>query len=209
VKMRLAITLWLAGAWIGSAGAPLAGEQAPPDDHRAHHEAMAAPARYTRTSDVYEVPDVPLLDQDGHAVSLTTILGASQSVAVNFIFTSCTTICPVQSATFAQLRGALGADADGLRLVTISIDPEFDTPEVMKKYAERFGATPQWRLLTGDAGRIATVLRAFKAFYGGKVNHKPVTLLRAAGSGTWVRIEGLARASDLAHEYRKLIGRDA
>jgi protein SCO1/2 len=179
------------------------------DEHRAHREAMAHPASYARTMETYTVPDVTLLDQDGREVALAATLAGAQPVALNFVFTTCTTICPVMSATFSQLQAALGPDAKDLRLVTVSIDPEFDTPEVLRKYADRYRATPEWRLLTGDARRVGSVLRAFNAFYGSKVNHRPVTLFRAAGKEQWLRIEGLAKAADLAHEYRRLIGREA
>jgi protein SCO1/2 len=124
-------------------------------------------------------------------------------VAVNFIFTTCTTICPVMTATFAQMRRALGPDAGRVRLVSISIDPEYDRPQVLKSYGERFGAGGDWSFLTGDSGDVQRVLRAFAADNGSKMNHRPLTLLRAGGGGEWVRIDGLASGSQLAGEVRE------
>lgn len=204
---RLALILTLAGACIVRVDPVTAEDVAGDDPHRAHREAMAQ--RYTTILETYQVPDLTLVDQDGHQVDLESALAPSRPVALNFVFTTCTTICPVMSATFSRLRSALGSDGKGLRLVTISVDPEFDTPGVLKKYAERYGASPEWTLLTGDTGRISSVLRAFKAYYGGKTNHRPLTFLHIPGEARWVRIEGLATASDLAREYRRLTGRDA
>jgi protein SCO1/2 len=210
MSRRLRLILAFAGACTHGVGpaATVADEVAAHDDHRAHHEAIAEPARYTRTIETYEVPDLTLIDQDGHEVELDAALASSKPVVLNFVFTTCTTICPVMTATFSRMQGALGSDAGGLRLVTISVDPEFDTPEVLKRYAARYGSAPQWRFLTGDAHRIATVLRAFRAYYGSKMNHRPLTFLRIPGEARWVRIEGLVSVSDLAREYRRLIGRD-
>ena len=66
-------------------------------------------------------------------------------LALNFIFTTCTTICPVMTATFSGLRRRLGSEAEELRMVSISIDPERDRPATLKAYAERFKAPAAWR----------------------------------------------------------------
>ena len=79
---------------------------------------------YTRTVEPYSVPHVKLLDQSGAGIELTELLEGSQPVALNFIFTTCTTICPVMAATFSKLQRELGDDVGDLRLVSISIDPE-------------------------------------------------------------------------------------
>jgi protein SCO1/2 len=98
-----------------------------------------------RVSDVrYTVPDVALVDTAGAAVELQELLDSGEPVALNFIFTTCTTICPVMTATFAQMRRDLGESAGRVRLVSISIDPEYDRPEVLREYAERFHAGPGW-----------------------------------------------------------------
>ncbi|HET7291505.1 MAG TPA: SCO family protein [Vicinamibacteria bacterium] len=173
------------------------------EDHSAHQAALAQPAaRYAVTEAGYKVPDVSLLDQAGHEARLPEILEPSQPVALNFVFTTCTTICPVMTATFAQARRELGEDAARVRLVSISIDPQQDRPPVLKRYADRYGAGGGWTFLTGDAADVKRVLLAFSAYSGSKMNHRPVTFLRAARSDRWTRIDGLASGKDLASEIR-------
>ena len=108
------------------------------------------------------------------------------------------------TATFARLRRELGADGATLRLVSISIDPQHDTPHELKEYAGRYGVGADWQLLTGEPDRIAAVLKAFDAFAGSKTNHQPLTFFHTPGRRDWVRLKGLASAADLAREYRRL-----
>lgn len=175
-----------------------------PDEHAAHRAAMQQP-RYSVSLENYAVPDVELVDESGTPVALRSLLAADQPVALNFIFTTCTTICPVMSATFAQLRRELGTEADHIRLVSITIDPEHDTPAVLARYAEHFGAPPGWSFLTGNPGDVERVLRNFDAWTGSKTSHRPVTLLHRQGGGKWVRLEGLGSGAALADQARTVI----
>jgi protein SCO1/2 len=176
-----------------------------PDEHAAHRAAMQQSHRYAVTMETYAVPDVELIDETGKAVALRALLATDQPVAVNFIFTTCTTICPVMSATFAQMRRELGPEADRIRLVSITIDPEHDTPAVLARYAEHFGAPPGWSFLTGNPVDVERVLRNFDAWTGSKTNHRPVTLLHRQGDGEWVRLEGLGSGAALADQARTVI----
>jgi protein SCO1/2 len=168
-------------------------------DHSAHLAAMANPS-YSVSTVKYAIPDVQLIDESGAPVTLRALLEPGHPIALNFIFTTCTTICPVMTATFAQMRRELGEAGAGIRLVSISIDPEYDRPEKLKAYAELFQAGPGWAFLTGDEADISEVLQNFNALTGSKTNHKPLTLLKRPQSPSWIRIDGLASGSDLAQE---------
>ena len=170
------------------------------DDPHAHHRAAMKQTNYTVKDADYSVPDVNLLDTSGATVSLQDLLSSDEPLALNFIFTTCTTICPVMTATFAQLQRELGDDAESLRLVSISIDPEYDRPEVLGAYAKQFQAGGNWTFLTGDRNDIVSVLRSFDSYTGSKMSHRPVTLLKSPGSDSWIRIDGLASGQSLAHE---------
>jgi protein SCO1/2 len=171
------------------------------DEHAAHRAPPERPP-YSVTEGRYSVPDVKLLDESGAPVPLRTLLESDRPVALNFIFTTCTTICPVMTATFAQMRRTLGHAGDRVRFVSISIDPEYDRPEVLKEYAGRFGAREGWTFLTGDRPAIARVLQGFDAQTGSKMNHRPLTLLKRPHESSWIRIDGLASGEDLAHEVQ-------
>lgn len=170
-----------------------------------HHQAMPGTHDgYVRTLAAYTIPDVKLVDPDGAAVPLRSTLAGDGPVILNFIFTSCTVICPVASATFAQVQAALGPERDTIRMVSISIDPEQDTPAAMKAYAGKYGAGRQWLMLTGSLEDSIAVQRAFDVYRGDKMNHRPATFLRAGPRQPWVRLDGFASAADILREYRRL-----
>jgi protein SCO1/2 len=182
-------------ALIGLGGWPAARAM----DH-AHHQQMLEQAGYVRTEHAYRLPDVTLKDQDGKRVSLRSLLDGEQQVLLNFIYTSCSTICPVLSASFTQAQRSLGAEAERVSMISISIDPEHDTPEVLRAYARRFHARAGWRFLTGDRHDIVAVLKAFDAYRRDKMNHMPLTLVRRGSGEDWIRLDGFPTAGDLARE---------
>jgi protein SCO1/2 len=169
-------------------------------------EAAARPAAagYVRSERTYAVPDVTLVDEGARPVRLREALAGDEPVMLNFIFTTCTAICPVMSRIFARVPQELGAEAGRVRFVSISIDPEQDTPKRLHEYAARFGAGPRWRFLTGSVADVEAVERAFDAFRGDKMNHEPLTLLRPAPGRPWVRLDGFASAAELAREYERV-----
>jgi protein SCO1/2 len=205
--LSLAVFVSALASGVGSSwGDPVPGHdhsvhstRASASDHAAH-SAVAQSQRYTATTVHYDAADVTLIDESGTAVSLRSLLDSSQPIALNFIFTTCTTICPVMTATFAQMQRELGATAEQLRVVSISIDPEYDRPDVLKAYAEQFDAGVNWTFLTGDGPDIVAALASFDAYTGSKMNHQPITLLRARHASSWTRIQGLASSADLARE---------
>lgn len=176
----------------------------PPMDEHAHHR-HAPPADVRRSEAAYAIPDVTLVNQDAARVAFREVLSTDSPVLVNFIFTTCTAICPVMSATFAQVQQALAEDAGKVVMVSVSIDPEQDTPAALAAYAERFDAGPQWVFLTGSLADSVAVQKAFDAYRGDKMNHAPLTLLRTGPDAPWARFDGFASASDLVTELRAVI----
>ena len=153
----------------------------------------------------YAVPPVRLVRADGKVVSLPDEMNDGRPIVLNFIFTTCTTICPLMSSTFAQFDRELGPDAGKVHLMSISIDPEHDTPERLAAYARKFHAGPEWQHYTGTLDASVAAQRAFDVYRGGKMSHSLVTLMRAAPGKPWLRIEGWATPDDLVHDYRELV----
>ena len=174
-----------------------------PSDPHAHHHAVKA--KTIRSTADYEIPDVKLVREDGRTVSLRQEISDGRPVVLNFIYTTCTSICPVSSQTFADLQEKLGAGRGKVHLVSISIDPEQDTPARLREYAKRFGAGSEWRHYTGTLAASLDVQRAFNVDRGAKMNHTPVTFVRVAPGSQWVRIDGFATADELAHELPQTI----
>ena len=163
-----------------------------------------APAPMVRTIESYTVPDVVLVNQDGTKVKLKAMLESGEPVIVDFIFGTCTTICPVLSAGYANLQAKLPPGASKLHLVSISIDPENDTPKVMRDYLKRYRAKPGWDFLTGRREDVDTVMRAFNAYIPNKMSHYPLTMIRDPKTGKWIRIFGLMSSSEFVAECRKV-----
>jgi protein SCO1/2 len=177
-------------------------------DHAQHMAMMKKAGKFTRSVVTYTAPDVSMLDMDGKKVSLQQALSGDKPVFLNFIFTTCTTICPVMSATFQQVQDMLGKQRRNVRMISVSIDPEHDTPANLKEYARKYKAGSQWKLLTGTVEDSIEVQKAYGVYSGDKMNHQPLTLLKAKGSdNTWVRLDGLADAADIVKEYKKLKAR--
>jgi cytochrome oxidase Cu insertion factor (SCO1/SenC/PrrC family) len=98
-----------------------------------------------------EVPDFSLTERSGRRVTRADLLG--KVWVANFIYTKCTETCPLQSAQLARLQSEFVEEE--LRLVSITVDPDRDTPAVLSRYAERYGADPvRWLFLTGEKGAI-------------------------------------------------------
>ena len=165
--------------------------------------AVAAGPGYKRSIVRYAVPDVVLVNQDGARVRLQSLTEPGKPVVLDFIYGTCTTICPVLSAGYTSLQGKLGQDTQKMQLISISIDPEHDTPKIMKGYLKQYRAKPGWDFLTGSREDIDRVMRAFDSYVSDKMYHKQVTFIRAQGPGEWVRIDGLLGSSDLSNEIAK------
>ncbi len=175
------------------------------DAHAAHAQALQQAKPATSSLRTYVVPAVHLVRQDGKDVRLQEEMDDGRAVVLNFIFTTCTTICPVMSSVFAQLEHRLGDDARQVHFMSISIDPEQDTPARLREYAKKFHAGPEWQHYTGTREASLAAQRAFDVYRGGKMSHGVVTLMRAAPGQPWLRIDGFATSSDLERDYRALV----
>ena len=144
------------------------------------------------------IPDVELLDQDGKKVRFYTDLVRGKTVAVNFIFTTCTTVCPPLGATFARVQKELGERVGrDVQLISISVDPVTDTPERLKAWGEKFKAGPGWTLVTGEKTAVDSLLRALAASSPRREDHTPAVLIGNDARGNWRRAYGLARPGEL------------
>jgi len=120
---------------------------------------------------------------------------------MNFVFTSCTTICSPMGANFGELQKHVGA---GVRLVSVSIDPATDTPAKLKKWSRQFHAGPSWTLLTGEGDDVTRLLKALGVYSPNRFAHSPVMLVGDGTSGRWLRGNGLAAPDDVVELIRRV-----
>ena len=144
------------------------------------------------------IPDVELLDQNGRKIHFYTDLVKGHTVVINFIFTTCTTICPPLGATFARVQKELGDKAGrDVRFISISVDPATDTPERLKAWGAKFHAGDGWTLLTGNKPQVDELLNALGASSARREDHSPTVLIGNNTHGNWTRTYGLAHTSQL------------
>ena len=147
------------------------------------------------------VPDVQLTDQNGKVVRVQSGLMKGHTVAINFIFTSCTTICSPMGATFGKVQSLV--DPKQVRLISISIDPDTDTPERMHRWGARFKAGPSWTLLTGPREDVDKLRKAFGLYTPDRFAHSP-TVVIANAAGEWTRVNGIGNANGIADAIKAI-----
>jgi len=102
------------------------------------------------------VPEFTLVNRDGRTIRRADLAGSAW--IADFIFTRCPASCPIMTARLARLNGELPRGSE-VRLVSFSVDPEHDTPEVLERYAQSFKAPARWLFLTGDGPQIYRLSR--------------------------------------------------
>jgi len=144
------------------------------------------------------IPEVEVLDQDGNALHFYSDLIKGKTVAINFIFTTCTTICPPLAATFARVQKEMG-DKVGkdVHFISISVDPLTDTPERLKAWGAKFKAGPGWTFVTGNKEQIDNLLYALGVSVSRREDHSPTVIVGNDLKGIWTRTYGLARSAQL------------
>jgi protein SCO1/2 len=159
---------------------------------------------YTRMMTNYTPPDVMVVRQDGTDLSFVKELDDGRPVMMNFIFASCSAICPMLSHLFQKVQNRLTASGQKVHLMSISIDPENDTPAVMTEYAKKFSAGPDWNFYTGTRQASIDIQQAFNVYRGDKMNHTSVIVMRAKPGDPWLRLDGFASADEVISEFNKL-----
>lgn len=154
----------------------------------------------------YQLPDTQLLQADGSRTSLQQALNDDKPIMLNFIYTTCTAVCPIMSGSFAEVQKQLHEEAKrgDFRMLSISIDPEYDTPEKLAAYAQKYRSAENWDFFSGQLADIVELQKAFDSYRGNKMNHVPITFMRAHADAPWVRLEGFASAKDIVKEYKMM-----
>jgi len=161
----------------------------------AHCDAEKAKAEEKRaalSSDAaVTIVDRELRDQSGKPVRFARDVVGGDVVVMDFVFTHCTTICPVLSAKMVRLQSLLEARlGKGVKLVTMSLDPLRDTPALMKAWGAKFKNGPNWHFITGKQEDQEAVLKGLGAYVANVAEHPPMILVGDGKTGRWVRING-------------------
>jgi cytochrome oxidase Cu insertion factor (SCO1/SenC/PrrC family) len=152
--------------------------------------------------------DTRLLDQDGREVRFYTDALRGKIVLISFIYTSCTDICPILMHNLTDVQASLG-DRFGkdVFFVSISVDPEDDTPEELRKYAERYDAKPGWTFLTGPKKDVDAVIRRFGEFQADFEEHSMTFVLGDVKNARWSKMRGDQPPEAVLPRIRDLLSR--
>src|SRR5512139_2333680 len=150
--------------------------------------------------------DTPLLDQDGKEVRFASEADGKKVVVVDTFFTTCTLICPILGAIFADLQDQLG-DRIGrdVRLISITVDPQTDIPPRLKIYAEQWEAKPGWLFLTGGKKDVDQVLEGLGLYSADFTDHPSTFLVGDGQEGKWTRFYGFATPEQLMGKVGELL----
>jgi protein SCO1/2 len=172
--------------------------------HAMHQHAMTASdvsvSEVSRSIVDIQLPDVNVRQQNGKVVRFNAEIDENKPVLLNFVYTSCTTICLPMAQIFVATQERLGGSAEQMQMLSVSIDPGLDTPARLSKYASKIGAGRQWAFNTGSQSTVDTIQRAFNVYRPDKMSHTPVTFVRPRGSRQWIRLDGFASPEQLISE---------
>jgi protein SCO1/2 len=169
-----------------------------PLDLPAHVPGASQDIKSSATGLNAKAPDFVLLNQEGNRFDSTSLRG--KVVVLNFIFTTCTDVCPLFTANFAQLQRALkNTHSAGLFFMSITTDPEIDSPKVLKSYAQRYQADFQnWAFLTGSEAQLRPVWKGF----GVRVIKKGRGLVQHTSLTTVIDRQGVRRFNHYGEKWR-------
>jgi len=150
--------------------------------------------------------DTVLTDQDGRQVRFYSDVLKGRVVLIHFIFTNCTDACPAMVQKMLGAKTDLGADfAKDMRYVSISIDPERDTPAELRRFAQRMGAVdPQWVYLTGSRDNIDLIVNKLGAYTGEVENHSTVMIAGNVKADRWRKLSPAVSPKGIAQHLRSL-----
>jgi protein SCO1/2 len=170
-----------------------------------------SPARAVTRWGASYFPNVTLLTQDGTPLRFYDDLLKDKQVAINVIYTSCKDECPLETARLAQLAQVLGERmGKDIFFYSISIDPEHDTPQVLKAYAEKFGVGPGWLFLTGKPEDIKFIVKKLGLSRGSdsanRDGHTASLMVGDVAAGQWMRNSAVDDPQFLARTMASFLG---
>lgn len=150
--------------------------------------------------------DVVLVNQNGERMRLYSDLLKGKVVIINAFFATCQGSCPPMSHNLARVQEALG-DRMGKDVVILSItvDPEMDTPERLKEYAAKMGAKPGWYFLTGEQANVELAQRKLGQYVADKQDHKAILLVGNERTGLWKKAFALAPSEEIVELVRGVL----
>ena len=162
------------------------------------HGARKTPGRVELPLKSFEIPDSLFVDQNEKRVKFYSDLVKGKVVVINFFFTTCRDVCPMQGRAMTKLKTSLGERLGrDVFFISVSKDPANDTPERLTQWARNYGVGSGWTLLTGDASVIEKLLWDFSGERLGQEMHESLVIIGNDRTGVWTSADGLLLTEDL------------
>ena len=182
---------------------PQAKPAAPPAPH--DHSQMAKTKEAPSQAQKY-FTDVELINQDGKKVRFYSDVLKGKTVVVNAFFTTCTSVCPPMNRNMEKIQEAFGERVGrDVFLVSITVDPETDTPARMKEYAKKFHAGSGWIFLTGKKENLDWALYKLGQYVERKDGHKTIFIIGNEPTGLWKKAFGMANVAELVQVVESVV----
>jgi len=190
---------------LTAAGISNADDQAGPDAHAAH-AAMTHDAAGQSTGDAsLTIPQAILTNQHGEQLSLVDDVVGQHIVVMDFVYTHCTTVCPVLSAVLMQVQDEVSEMlGEEVVLASLTVDPLRDTPRQLAAYSGKFGAAPAWHWLTSDKSTMDAVLKQLGAYTANFEDHPSMVLVGDGQTGRWSRFVGFPTPDSIVAKIHEL-----
>lgn len=172
------------------------------------NEATIEPATTeTASFSSLKIPNSLVYDQNGKELDFYTDLIKGKTVAINFIFTTCTASCPPLTATFRKVQQDAAQRGLDVKLISISVDPTVDTPERLLAFAQKYNAEPGWTFVTGNKNEIDSLLKGLGVAITSKNDHTPMIMIGNDVADYWTRAYGLSAPTKLVELITDAAGR--
>jgi cytochrome oxidase Cu insertion factor (SCO1/SenC/PrrC family) len=169
---------------------------------------LVADAKTAEASAKY-FPHHVLLTQDNQPVRFYDDLLKGKVVIINFMFTTCAGVCSPMTANLVKAQNYLGARVGKeVTMLSISVDPLTDTPDVLKEFAAKHKVGPGWYFLTGKKENVDWVLYKLGGYTDDKAKHTSVLIIGNEATGRWIKTHAMAKPSEIADAVVKLIGQE-
>lgn len=183
-------------------------------DHHQHHDphakhkqmGTAGMEEQSQGGAELDIPETALLNQYGQSVNFRQDVVADNIVVMDFIYTSCTTVCPVLSAVMAQVQRKLEPRiGHGVSLVSLTVDPVRDNPQRLLDYSRQHDAGPGWTWLTGSKPAVDSVLVSLGTYTPNFVDHPSLVMVGDVKTGQWTRFYGFPSPDRIVATVNKLL----
>lgn len=197
----LKFTIFLSVILMSVASAAAQAKPPAPHDHSHMTKTSAEPS----AAEKY-FTDVELLNQDGRKVRFYSDVLKGKTVVVNAFFTSCTSVCPPMNRNMEKIQEVFGERVGrDVFLVSITVDPEVDTPARLKEYAQKFHAGAGWVFLTGKKENLDWALYKLGQYVEKKDDHKTIFIIGNETTGLWKKAFGLANVAELVQVVESVV----